>query len=57
MTFHLPNGKTFVIHANNNGPDHLYIGSARLNGKALDKLCIDYSEVMKGGTLELEMEK
>lgn len=56
VTFHLPDGKTFTIRAHNNSPEHLYIGSARLNGKPLDKLCIDYSEVMKGGTLELEME-
>ena len=56
VTFHLPDGKTFTIQANNNGPDHLYIGSARLNGQPLKELCIDYADVMKGGTLELEME-
>ena len=56
VTFHLPDGKTFTIEAHNNSPEHLYIGSARLNGKPLDKLCIDYSEVMKGGVLELTME-
>ncbi len=56
VIYHLPNGKTFTILAHNNSPEHIYIGSSRLNGKPLDELCIDYSEVMRGGTLELEME-
>ena len=56
VIYHLPDGKTFTILAHNNSPEHIYIGSSRLNGKPLDELCIDYSEVMRGGTLELEME-
>lgn len=50
------NGKTpFHIRAINNSPEHIYIQKARLNGKELDKCWIDYTDVMKGGDLELEM--
>ncbi|MBQ3630644.1 MAG: GH92 family glycosyl hydrolase [Prevotella sp.] len=56
IVFHLPNGNDFTVVAHNNSPEHIYIGSARLNDKPLDKLCIDYSEVMKGGVLELRIE-
>ncbi|MDR3252710.1 MAG: GH92 family glycosyl hydrolase [Tannerella sp.] len=55
ITFNLDNGKTFTISAANNSPDNIYIRSAKLNGKPYDKLYLDYSDIVSGGTLELEM--
>jgi putative alpha-1,2-mannosidase len=34
----------------------VFIKQARLNGKMLDGWQIDYSDIMNGGVLELEME-
>lgn len=54
-TFHMENGKTFTIEAKNNNPQNIYIQSAQLNGKPYNKFNIDYSDIIKGGTLILEM--
>ncbi len=53
----LPEGKAkpFTIVANNNSEENVYIQSAKLNGRPYNKCYIDYSEIMAGGTLELEM--
>ncbi len=48
-------GKTFVIQAYHNSPKNLYIEKAVLNGKTLDRMWLDFSEIVKGGTLELFM--
>ncbi|MVT12090.1 GH92 family glycosyl hydrolase [Chitinophaga tropicalis] len=49
------NGKThpFVITAENNGKDNIYINEAVLNGKPATE--IPYQDIMKGGTLNLKM--
>ena len=49
------NGKTFVIKANRNSPENVYIQSAKLNGKEYSKCYLDYKEIMEGGMLELEL--
>jgi len=46
-------GKTFTIHAQNNSPENVYIQSASLNGKPLDRCWISHSEITAGGRLDL----
>ena len=48
-------GKTFKVVARNYAPGRKYIRSARLNGQDLDRCWFTHEELMKGGTLELEM--
>ena len=51
----LDKGKTFSIISKNNSPDNHYIQGAKLNGIPLQQCFLDYSEIIKGGVLELEM--
>lgn len=51
----LPGGKKFKIVALNNGKDHPYIQSVKLNGKPYRKVWISHEDIMKGGVLELAM--
>lgn len=48
-------GGTFAIIAKNNAPGHVYIQSATLNGKALDRRYLRHSEIVAGGKLEVQM--
>ncbi|BDD02786.1 GH92 family glycosyl hydrolase [Aureibacter tunicatorum] len=48
-------GSEFVIEAKNNSDQNIYIQSARLNGKNLDRSYLTHSEIAKGGKLELVM--
>ncbi len=48
-------GDTFTIRAKNNSPENVYIQSATLNGKPLNKPWFYHSELVKGGVLDLEM--
>lgn len=48
-------GKTFVIEAHNNSPENIYIQQATLNGKPYDKCYLMHADLMKGGTLVLQM--
>ena len=48
-------GRQFVIEAENNAPDHVYIQSATLNGESLDRNWITYDEITRGGVLHLVM--
>jgi len=54
-TIKLPGGKTFTINAPKNSAKNIYIKSAKLNGKNYSKTYIDYSDIMNGGTLTLNM--
>lgn len=49
------NGKTFTISTNGNQKDSPYIQSAEFNGAAFNKTWVDHNDLLKGGTLELEM--
>jgi predicted alpha-1,2-mannosidase len=51
----LSDGKMFTIRANNCSDRNKYIQSATLNGEEFDRSWIRHSEIMDGGTLELEM--
>ena len=53
-TLHLPGGKTFTVEAPANSESNIYVKKAWLNGKATP-MHISYSDIMKGGTLRLEM--
>ncbi|MGN1266180.1 MAG: GH92 family glycosyl hydrolase [Muribaculaceae bacterium] len=52
---HFYGGGKFVIKAVNNSAENVYIQSARLNGKPLNRAWIKHSEVVSGGELELVM--
>ena len=51
----LPNGKIFTIKTNNVSAENIYIASAKLNGKLLNRWFITWNEVLNGGLLEFEM--
>jgi predicted alpha-1,2-mannosidase len=48
-------GKKFVIQTSNTGVENIYIRSAMLNGKPLEKPFFDHSQLVNGGVLNLEM--
>jgi len=48
-------GGQFVIEARNNSPENVYIQSATLDGRPLDKPWFYQRELVDGGTLVLEM--
>jgi predicted alpha-1,2-mannosidase len=57
IALNLENGKKFTIEAPNNSPSHVYVQSAALNGRPIARTWIGHDEIMKGGTLKLEMSK
>jgi predicted alpha-1,2-mannosidase len=54
-TIHLGHGKDFVIVAKNNSEKNIYIQSATLNGKPLDKAWFTHDDIAQGGRLVLKM--
>ena len=54
-TIKLENGKSFVIEAPNNSGENKYVHHATLGGKIHSLNCITHTDVMKGGTLKLDM--
>lgn len=50
-------GGTFSIIAKDNSPENRYIQSVKLNGKILKKYWVDYADIARGGTLEIQMGK
>lgn len=54
-TLNLPNGKTFVIEAENVSKQNFYIQSATLNGKPFNKTAISHQEMQNGGILHFVM--
>ena len=48
-------GRELIIEALNNSSDNRYIRSVKWNGKQLKKMRIPFKELVKGGTLTLEM--
>lgn len=55
ITIDLDNGKKFTILAPNVSRKNKYIQSAKLNGKELTSLKFSHTDLMNGGTLELQM--
>lgn len=54
-TIRLKDNKTFVIEAKNVSAQNKYVQSASLNGEPLDKPWFEHSDLVKGGTLVLNM--
>lgn len=54
-TITLENGKKFIIQADNNNKENVYIESAVLNGKPYSHNWIKYEDIMNGGELHFEM--
>lgn len=54
-TIHLGNGKDFVIVAENNSTKNIYIQSATLNGRPLNKPWFSHSDIANGGKLIFKM--
>lgn len=53
VTLEVGPSRFFRIKVKKDSPASTYIQSAKLDGKEYDRCYIDYSEVMRGGTLEL----
>lgn len=51
------NGKTFEVVCENYSPENKFIQSAKLNGKDWNKSWFSHADLMKGGKLELVMDK
>ncbi|WP_285008741.1 GH92 family glycosyl hydrolase [Pedobacter faecalis] len=51
----LSSGKKFTVKAANNSTANVYIQTARLNGKVLDRPWFTHSDLINGGTLVLTM--
>jgi putative alpha-1,2-mannosidase len=47
--------KTFSIICKDNSKENIFVQSVKLNGKPYTKSYIMYQDMMKGGTLELQM--
>ncbi|RYY33905.1 MAG: glycoside hydrolase family 92 protein [Sphingobacteriaceae bacterium] len=54
-TITLENGKKFVIEANNNSKQNVYIQTATLNGKTYNHNFITHGDITNGGVLKFEM--
>ncbi|PLX24337.1 MAG: alpha-mannosidase, partial [Ignavibacteria bacterium] len=51
----LPGGKRFTMIAENNSEENVYVQSATLNGRPLERPVIRHEEIMRGGTLRMVM--
>ena len=54
-TVELSNGKQFRVIAHGASAENKYVVSAKLNGKALDRMFLSHEDIISGGTLVLEM--
>jgi len=54
-TIHLGNGKDLVIVANHNSEKNIYIQSATLNGRPLNKPWFSHTEIVNGGKIVFYM--
>ena len=48
-------GKEFVIETKNNSEDNIYIQSISAGGKVLHEPFLQFSDIVKGGKMTLEM--
>nr|WP_231577823.1 glycoside hydrolase domain-containing protein [Sphingobacterium sp. IITKGP-BTPF85] len=54
-TITLPNDRQLTIQVKNQAKKNSYIKSIKRNGASYSKSFITYEEVLKGGTIEIEM--
>jgi len=52
---HLPNGKDFIIEAENVSRENIYIQELYLNGSPLNRLWLSHEEIIRGGILSFKM--
>ncbi len=55
MTISLENDKKFVINAEGNCKENVYIDSAKLNGETYTKNFLRYGDIEKGDEFQLKM--
>lgn len=55
VTINLENGNQFVIKAENNSADNIYIQSASLNGKPYSKSYLKHEDIINGGEIVFKM--
>ncbi len=55
MSIRLANGKTFRVNAARNSKTNVYVQSAKLNGKDLDRPSIRWEDIQAGGVLDFVM--
>ena len=55
MSLRLANGKTFTVEAEGNSKTNVYIQSATLNGRPLDRPVITWEQIQAGSTLRFRM--
>lgn len=55
LVINLGEGKQFIMHAENNSEENVYIQSATLNGQPLARPVISHADIMRGGTLHFVM--
>ena len=55
VKIHLSNSKTFVIKADGNDQENLYIQQAHLNGETYGKNYLNHQDILQGGVLKLQM--
>lgn len=55
VTLAMPSGKTLRIEAENNSAENVYIQSATLNGRPIDKAYLTHDALEQGGTLKFVM--
>jgi putative alpha-1,2-mannosidase len=48
-------GKEFIIDTEHNAPDNVYINAMQLNGVKYESYFLNHEDVIKGGTLKLEL--
>ena len=54
-TITLENGNEFVISAKNNSDKNVFINKANLNSEIFTKNYLTYSQIINGGSFDLEM--
>lgn len=54
-TITMENGRKFVIEADGNSPDNVYIQTGQLNGTTLDRNYITYDDIQNGGLMKFTM--
>ena len=54
-TIHLENGKNFTVEAAKKSGADIYVQSATLNGKTLDRAWITHDEIAGGGVLRFQL--
>ena len=51
----LSNGKTFTVVVKGQGPQNIYVGTVKLNGRVIDERILRHADLMDGATLEFTL--